>query len=137
MIDPSADRAVYRQVADVLRAKIRAGELTAGDALPPEARLAYEYGVGRDSVRAALQLLVAEGLVETRRGATARVREPVEVTVIDVDPDCEISARMPTPEEQRTEGIPPGVPMLVIHDRGVGFAYRADRHTLRFRTGQS
>ncbi len=56
-----ADRA--RQVADVLRRQVLAGQYDDG-ALPSEARLIEEFGTTRNAVRAALDLLRAEGLVE-------------------------------------------------------------------------
>jgi NAD-dependent dihydropyrimidine dehydrogenase PreA subunit len=56
-----ADRA--RQVADVLRRQVLAG-VFAGRTLPAEPRLAANFGVSRNAVRAALDLLRAEGLVD-------------------------------------------------------------------------
>lgn len=56
-----ADRA--RQVADVLRRQVLAGAF-AGRTLPGEPRLAADFGVSRNAVRAALSLLRAEGLVD-------------------------------------------------------------------------
>jgi GntR family transcriptional regulator len=64
-----SDRA--RQVADVLRRQVLAGAFTGGPggragraALPAESSLASEFGVSRNAVRDALDLLRAEGLVE-------------------------------------------------------------------------
>jgi GntR family transcriptional regulator len=56
-----ADRA--RQVADVLRRQVLQGAF-AGGALPAEMDLAREFGVSRNAVRNALDLLRADGLVE-------------------------------------------------------------------------
>ncbi|WP_242892289.1 GntR family transcriptional regulator [Actinomadura litoris] len=56
-----ADRA--RQVADVLRRQVLYGEFRSG-ALPAEADLVREFGTSRNTVRDALDLLRAEGLVE-------------------------------------------------------------------------
>ncbi|QXJ25232.1 GntR family transcriptional regulator [Actinomadura graeca] len=56
-----ADRA--RQVADVLRRQVLDGGFRGG-ALPAEAELVREFGTSRNTVRAALDLLRAEGLVE-------------------------------------------------------------------------
>ena len=55
-------------VAADLRARILSGELPVGRALPPERELADEQGVSRTTVRAALTLLEAEGLVTRRVG---------------------------------------------------------------------
>ncbi|MFD0686841.1 GntR family transcriptional regulator [Actinomadura fibrosa] len=56
-----ADRA--RQVADVLRRQVLHGAFRGG-ALPAEADLVREFGTSRNTVREALDLLRAEGLVE-------------------------------------------------------------------------
>ena len=60
-----------RRVADVLRRVVTDG--APGRLLPPEAQLATEYGVSRNAVRAALDLLRAEGLVERIQGTGTRV----------------------------------------------------------------
>lgn len=56
-----ADRA--RQVADVLRRQVLYGEFRSG-VLPAESELVREFGTSRNTVREALDLLRAEGLVE-------------------------------------------------------------------------
>ncbi|HEX2312635.1 MAG TPA: GntR family transcriptional regulator [Thermomonospora sp.] len=56
-----ADRA--RQMADVLRRQVLEGAFP-GRVLPAEARLGEEFGASRNTVRDALDLLRAEGLVE-------------------------------------------------------------------------
>lgn len=55
-----ADRA--RQVADVLRHQVRDGVYAAG--LPGEAELVAEFSVSRNTVREALAILKAEGLID-------------------------------------------------------------------------
>src|SRR5690348_6036537 len=56
-----ADRA--RQVADVLRRQVLHG-IYSGGMLPPEPELAAEFGVSRNAVRDALDLIRDEGLVD-------------------------------------------------------------------------
>jgi len=51
-----------------LLAAIRSGRLRAGDKLPPEVRLAAEFKVGRITLRAALERLEKEGVLERCRG---------------------------------------------------------------------
>jgi GntR family transcriptional regulator len=68
-----ADRA--RQVADVLRRQVLSGAFTGGT-LPAEPRLAADFGVSRNAVRAALDLLRAEGLVDRVPGVGTVVAEP-------------------------------------------------------------
>ena len=48
--------------------RIRSGEFGPGDRLPTEKSLMAEYGVGRNSVREAVQALVTLGLVDVRPG---------------------------------------------------------------------
>jgi DNA-binding FadR family transcriptional regulator len=53
--------------------RIRSGEFGPGDRLPTEKSLMQEYGVGRNSVREAVQALVTLGLVDVRPGRGATV----------------------------------------------------------------
>ena len=77
-VDPASDRAVYRQIADHLRAAIGRGGLREGEQLPSEARLMEHYGVARMTIRNALRVLQDEGLVtaEHGRGVYVRARPP-------------------------------------------------------------
>lgn len=68
-----APRGTYRQIADDLRRRIRAGDLSPGALMPSELALVNEHGVSRGTVRSALSLLVAEGLIEVVRGQGRRV----------------------------------------------------------------
>jgi DNA-binding FadR family transcriptional regulator len=65
-------------LADELREAILAGELRDGARLPPERTLATQSNVSRGSVREALRILQAEGLIETRPGRNGGpvVRKP-------------------------------------------------------------
>ena len=78
-IDPASDRAVYKQIADHLREVIGRGRLREGDQLPSEAQLMGHYGVARMTIRSALRVLQAEGLItaEHGRGVYVRARPPV------------------------------------------------------------
>jgi DNA-binding GntR family transcriptional regulator len=63
-------RALYEEVAELLRQRIFASELKPGSWID-ELRLAEEYGISRTPLREALKVLAAEGLVtmKVRRGA--------------------------------------------------------------------
>jgi DNA-binding GntR family transcriptional regulator len=68
--DDEAPRAVsrgaayaYRQVADDIAARVRAGEWPFDARLPGREELAAEYGVAERTVRRAMQVLEAEGIV--------------------------------------------------------------------------
>ncbi len=112
-IDPSADRPVYKQLADLIRARIEAGEYRPGQRLPAESDYVAEYGISRDSVRRAIAVLRGEGLIVTElRGS--RVREQGEAVTVSITPGAQVTARMPTEPERRQLGVAEGVPILVI-----------------------
>ncbi|MBC2877851.1 MULTISPECIES: GntR family transcriptional regulator [Streptomyces] len=66
----------YERIADDLRQSIRAGELAPGDRLPSEAKLAEHYRRSVPTVRDALRLLQAEGLIDKEHGRGNFVRRP-------------------------------------------------------------
>jgi GntR family transcriptional regulator len=67
---------MYRQIAEDLRAQIESGDLEPGQQLRTEIELRDHYGASRNTIRDAIKLLTARGLVETRPGqGTFVVRE--------------------------------------------------------------
>ncbi|MFF4962198.1 GntR family transcriptional regulator [Streptomyces sp. NPDC001222] len=73
-------RSSPQEIADALRARIRAGDLKAGDRLPTQAELAEEFGVERGTVRQALRALHEDGLLSNvTKGSPPRVAEPAPV----------------------------------------------------------
>jgi GntR family transcriptional repressor for pyruvate dehydrogenase complex len=64
------------RVAEMLLNKIRVEDLAPGARLPSEQTMAQHFGVSRTVVREAIALLKAEGLLETRKGSGAFVRNP-------------------------------------------------------------
>ncbi|WP_322984644.1 GntR family transcriptional regulator [Streptomyces sp. S584] len=58
----------YRQIADQLRADIADGSIPIGRRIPSLVELEQTYGVARDTLRKAVQVLKDEGLVETVNG---------------------------------------------------------------------
>ncbi|MFJ4931638.1 GntR family transcriptional regulator [Streptomyces sp. NPDC088736] len=66
-------RPKYQRIADALREAIAAGQYAPGDRLPGESTLAEQYDVAPLTARQALKVLRVEGLVETKKGAGARV----------------------------------------------------------------
>jgi DNA-binding transcriptional regulator YhcF (GntR family) len=66
-----------QEIADVLRERIRVGDLKAGDRLPTQAELADEFGVERGAVRQALRALQEDGLLtNVSKGSPPRIAEP-------------------------------------------------------------
>ena len=78
-LDPTSDRAVFRQIADQLREAIDKAKFAEGDKLPSETELVEHYGVSRMTVRNSLSVLQGEGLVvsEHGKGVFVRPRPPV------------------------------------------------------------
>lgn len=70
----------YQQIADDLLAKLRDGTHPVGSMLPTEVELSGQYNVSRYTVREALRLLEAMGLVDRRQGAgtTVNASDPDE-----------------------------------------------------------
>jgi GntR family transcriptional regulator len=124
-----ADRAI--QVADVLRRQVLHGSLT-DDLLPPEDRLAQDFGVSRNTIRESLDLLRREGLVERVSGLGTRVVGSKYLHGIDalcglaetlngvgrVRNEVRLSGLVPAPElvARRLE-VAPGEPVMYIERR--------------------
>jgi GntR family transcriptional regulator len=58
----------YERIADAIRAQIKSGQLKPGDKLPSISQLETEYGVSYGSIRGAMLVLKAEGLVRGQPG---------------------------------------------------------------------
>ena len=70
-------------VANELRRRLLAGEYAAGQELR-DTELAGELGAARPTVRAAVQTLVGDGLLERGRGRSARVRSFTAFDAVDL-----------------------------------------------------
>src|SRR5690349_5790205 len=70
----SRPREKPQQIADELRRLIISGELEEGDSLGHEPDLIERFGVSRPSLREALRILEAEGLITVVRGVQGGVR---------------------------------------------------------------
>jgi GntR family transcriptional regulator len=77
-LDPDQSQPLYQQVQRVLREAIQQRALGPDDALPAERDLATELQVSRITIRKALDGLVKEGLVVSRRGSGNFVAGRVE-----------------------------------------------------------
>lgn len=88
-----AGEPMYRVIADDLRLQIGSGQLRPGAQLMTEVELREQYGrpdapISRTTVRDAIKLLVAEGLIETRpgQGTFVRSRTVPFVSKLTADP---------------------------------------------------
>jgi DNA-binding GntR family transcriptional regulator len=78
-----APRALYQEVAELLRQRIFRRELEPGSWID-EVKLAQEYGISRTPLREALKVLAAEGLVTMKVRRGAYVTEVSERDLADV-----------------------------------------------------
>jgi GntR family transcriptional repressor for pyruvate dehydrogenase complex len=74
---------ISEEIVERVKNALRDGRLQPGDRLPPERELTTRFGVSRMSVRDALRILEASGLIEIRVGARggAFVRAPGSAVV--------------------------------------------------------
>jgi GntR family transcriptional regulator len=93
--------AKYERIADDLRRTITSGELPAGDRLPPETDLTTRYRVSLPTLRQALSVLRAEGLIESRHGVGTYVRMPPQRTKRSPDRYHQEKKRVHLSTEQR------------------------------------
>jgi len=71
-------------VAEQLRAQIAAGKFGPGDYLPPQKDLAEQFGVGLSTIREAVQLLSAAGLLKSHPGKGTWISEEALNSLIPV-----------------------------------------------------
>ena len=73
-----AQRPMYQQIAEDLRAQIESGALAPGAQLPTELELRDRYDSSRNTIRDAIKRLTSQGLVETRPGQGTFVTRSVD-----------------------------------------------------------
>lgn len=75
MADATARTPKYHRIADDIREQVRAGQLRPGERLLAETALATKHSTSVPTVRQAMALLRAEGIIESRHGIGTFVRE--------------------------------------------------------------
>jgi GntR family transcriptional regulator len=73
-LNPNSPIPLYRQLADYLLSKIRAGDYPPGTSIPSEHSLAREFGIGRPTARQATDWLVRRRILVRKRGSGTFVR---------------------------------------------------------------
>ncbi|MGC6770027.1 GntR family transcriptional regulator [Enterococcus sp. LJL51] len=68
----------YKEIAIALKKKIVEGDFKESELLPDQETLAKSYNTSRVTVRKAIQLLIDEGLLYTRRGSGTYVRNNIK-----------------------------------------------------------
>lgn len=95
-VGPMAARNLHGHVVQVLGQRIVSGAIKQGEVLPPEATMAEEMEVSRTSLREAMKVLSAKGLVEARPKVGTRVRDARFWSQLDADVLAWRCASMPT-----------------------------------------
>lgn len=141
----------YQQISAALKQKFTTGRYHPGDLLPDQNQLAQEFNTTRMTIRKAIQALVVEGVVYTKRGAGTFLRKDYDPTaetlssIIDkplgatevhsgrkvTSKVLALEARLPTDEEQARLMISAGEPVYVIRrTRYVDGQVYAYEHTI-------
>lgn len=141
----------YKEVANTLRQQIQSSKYAPGELLPDQNQIAKNFNTTRITVHKALQLLMVEGMVYSKRGSGTFVRKDYnpnerstdfgKVSPIDkpfgatktnqgktvTSKVLELSARIPTEDEADKLIIQPTEPVYVIrrvrYVNGKIFAY--------------
>jgi GntR family transcriptional regulator len=77
-IDPDGATPIYRQVANVLRARIESGKIQPNRPVPSITQLVQEFGIARGTAIKALDALREDGMVKTVPGRGTFVTDPSE-----------------------------------------------------------
>lgn len=124
----------YQEISAKLKTAFTSGKYKPGDLLPDQETLAKEYGTTRMTVRKAIQALIVEGVVYSKRGAGTFLRKDFDVANHELDSSIDrpigttrtysghkvtskvlsLEARLPKKEEQRRLIIGPGEPVYEI-----------------------
>jgi GntR family transcriptional regulator len=75
-LERTSPRALYRQIADAIERDVRARRYPALGRLPSELELMRRFAVSRATVRQAIDLLVAKGLLIRKQGKGTFLRGP-------------------------------------------------------------
>ncbi|WPC16588.1 GntR family transcriptional regulator [Pediococcus inopinatus] len=124
----------YQEISKEIREKVLKGKYSAGDLLPDQNQLAKEFDTTRITIRKAIQALVIEGIVYTKRGAGTFVRKDFSRNLEDMGSAIDrplgttnthpnkkiiskvllLDARLPNQIEQEQLLITPTDPVYVI-----------------------
>ncbi|WP_399881744.1 GntR family transcriptional regulator [Streptomyces sp. BBFR51] len=124
---PADVQPLYLRVANQLLGELRDGAVPPGERLPGERRLAEHFGVSRETVRQALEVLRRDGLLTTdRRGSHATLPGPpagspaplvFPVGARAAEPRtgdrATVAWEAPPPEHAAELGLAPGRPTLM------------------------
>lgn len=124
-----AGQSRYGWLAAGMRARILEGEWLPGEAIPPESALARSHGVALGTIRQAIALLVADGLLERQQGRGTFVKAGIggasmlrffrfrQSGQLESPPQSRILARQTRPAdalEAQLLGVSPDAQVLVL-----------------------
>ncbi len=124
----------YEEISADLKTMFTSGQYQPGDLLPDQEQLAREFNTTRMTIRKAVQSLVTEGVVYTKRGAGTFLRKDYKRHEDELESSIDrpfgttktysgrtvtskvlgLDARLPTEKEQEKLLIGPGEPVYVI-----------------------
>lgn len=126
-----APRGTYREIAAELRRRIESDELLPGALVASEMALVQEHGVSRGTVRAALALLIDDGLIEVVPGQGRRVVGQA----VSAEPSTayeriarELQERLDAGEFGADEPLPSEAELVAAYGVSRNTARRAYRH---------
>src|SRR5690606_11884140 len=73
-VNPGAAEFPHRQIAEVIRTRIRRGDWAPGERLPSIPAIAQTFGVAKQTVQRAIDQLRVEGVLITKPGSGTYVR---------------------------------------------------------------
>lgn len=97
MLNPDSPLPLYHQLARILMDQIHSGKYLPGDVMVSETGMAKKYGIGRPTVRQAMDVLVRKGLVLRKRGSGTYVASQ--------DPQVDLFSLAGTSQAFLTKGI--------------------------------
>ncbi|MFJ4686777.1 GntR family transcriptional regulator [Streptomyces sp. NPDC091377] len=118
-------RPLYRRIAEELLGELRDGTIPPGERLPGERQLSEHFGVSRETVRQALEVLRRDGLVTTDRRGThatlpgapvehpAALTFPVGIRTQGAFDRATAAWETPSPAHAEALGLAPHRPTLV------------------------
>lgn len=82
-LTPVPKQSLSKMVVEKIKEGLLSEEIKPGDFLPSETELSERFGVGKSSVREAIKMLEALGVVEICKGTGSRVRTTVDTNVLN------------------------------------------------------
>lgn len=68
IFEPFKTKRTFEEVSELIKSQIFKGVFKPGDKLPPEAQLAKQFNLGRQTIREALRLLELSGFITVQKG---------------------------------------------------------------------